>query len=232
MESTIESLFASEGLLGHLSWFLLIISMFSQKMYWLRVGVIGSALAGIAYALIVLGDPVALFWSSLLLAVNIFQLVRLMLADRAAAFSDEEQKMISAVFRDLSPIDGRTLLDKGFWIDREEGRELIREGSAVEHLYYLASGTAEVRSAGKTVGHCKAGDLIGEGTVLTSDTASGTVTLSGDSRLWCIPAPVLREHLVRNPDVRNVIDRRIGEALKSKLRATNVALSKAGGIGS
>lgn len=230
MELTLQSMFSSGGLLGHLFYLLLIISMLSSKIYWLRVGVMGSALAGIAYALLVSNDPAALFWLSLLLAVSMFQLVRLMLADRAAAFTDEEQKMVGSVFRELDSQDARQLLDRGFWIDREQGRELIQEGSAVDQLYYLAKGKAEVRSAGKTVGHCKSGDLIGEGTVLTSETAIGTVILSENSHLWCIPAPVLQDYLDKNDAVRSVIDRRIGEALKSKLRATNVALSKAGGI--
>ncbi|MEO9468630.1 MAG: cyclic nucleotide-binding domain-containing protein [Parasphingorhabdus sp.] len=204
--------------------------MLSNKMYWLRVGVIGAALSGIAYGLLVLGDPATIFWYGLLLAVSIFQFVRLMQAERSAAFTGEEEKMVQAVFRDLDSREARKLLDEGFWIDRETGRELIQEGSAVGHLYYLARGKAEVRSAGKTVGYCQSGDLIGEGTVLTSETATGTVSLSEDSRLWCIPAPVLRNYLDKNDAVRSVIDRRIGEALKSKLRATNVALSRAGGI--
>ncbi len=100
----------------------------------------------------------------------------------------------------------------------------------MDNLYYLASGMADVRSRDKIVGHCKSGDLIGEGTILSSDSATGTVTLSKDSRLWCIPAPLLRSHLKKNPAVRNIVDRRIGDALKSKLRASNVALSQAGGL--
>ena len=230
MEFTLETLFAADGLLRHLPYILLIISMLSLKMFWLRVGVIGSALAGIAYALIILGDPVAVFWQSLLLAVNLFQLIRIMRAERSAEFSEEERKMFKSIFRELSQQEFRKFLDKGFWIDRQEGVELIREGGAVEHLYYLATGEAEVRSVGKIVGRCRAGDLIGEGTILSSDTATGTVMLSADSRLWCIAAPMLRDHLNKNPSIRSVIDRRIGDALKSKLRASNVALSKAGGL--
>lgn len=230
MEFTMETALSSSGMLGHLSYFLLIVSMLSRKMYWLRVGVIGSALAGIAYSLIILNDPVAVFWETLLLIVNLFQLVRLILAERAVSLSEEESDMVRTVFSGLSDLEARELIDKGFWIERAAGVELIREGTAVENLYYLASGTAEVRSRNKIVGHCKFGDLIGEGTILSSDSATGTVTLSKDSRLWCIPAPVLRSHLKKNRAVSSVIDRRIGDALKSKLRASNVALSRAGGL--
>lgn len=230
MDVILESLLSSHGLLGHLSYLLLIVSMLSRKMFWLRVGVIGSALAGIAYGLITLNDPVAVFWQTLLLLVNLFQLVRLILAERSVSLSKEESEMVRTAFSGLGELDARMLIDQGFWIDREAGIELIREGTAVDNLYYLTSGIAEVRSRDKIVGHCKSGDLIGEGTILSSDSATGTVTLSKDSRLWCIPAPVLRSHLKKNPAVRDIVDRRIGDALKSKLRASNVALSQAGGL--
>ena len=230
MELTLESAISTNGILGHLSYILLIISMLSPRMFWLRVGVIGAALAGIAYAILIVNDPVAAFWETLLLVVNLIQIVRLVMAERGASFSAEEDQMLTAVFRDLTSLEARQLLDKGFWLDHDAGQEIIREGAPVEHLYFLANGRAEVRSAGKIVGYCGPRDLIGEGTILTSDRATGTVTLSEKSRLWCIPAPILRDHLDKNRAVRNVIDRRIGDALKSKLRASNVALSKAGGL--
>lgn len=232
MELTFESAFSSSGVLGHLSYILLILSMLNANMFWLRVGVIGSALAGIAYAIFILSDPVAAFWESLLLIVNLLHIIRLVLAERGVVFSPEEDQIVMSVFRDLSSLEARRLLDKGFWLDHDAGQELIREGSAVEHLYYLYSGRAEVRSAGKIVGHCGPRDLIGEGTILSSDKATGTVTLSENSRLWCVPAPTLRKHLDKNPTVRSVIDRRIGDALKSKLRAANVAMSESGGLAS
>ena len=230
LEIIVESVFSTGGLLGHLSYILLIVSMLSWKMYWLRVGVIASALAGIAYALIILNDPVAVFWESLLLIVNLFQLVRLILAERPVSLSEEESKMVRTAFSGLSELVARRLIDQAFWIEREAGTVLIRDATAVDNLYYLSSGMAEVRSRDKIVGHCKFGDLIGEGTILSSDRATGTVTLSKDSRLWCIPAPVLRRHLKNNPAVGSIVDRRIADALKSKLRAGNVALSQAGGL--
>jgi len=230
MDSLSQSIFSGGGWFEHLPYILLVLSMFSGKIYWWRVGVIASALAGIAFAVLVSGNVIATFWLTLLLAINLVMILRLVMAERGASFSGEEEEMVHAVFRELAPLEARQLIDKGFWLDHEAGQELIREGSAVEHLYYLSRGRAEVCSAGKVVGHCGPKDLIGEGTILTSDRASGTVTLSEDSRLWYIPAPILRKHLDKNRSVRAVLDRRIGDALKSKLRASNVALSKAGGV--
>jgi CRP-like cAMP-binding protein len=230
MEPALESVLSANGLLSHLSYFLLIISMLSHKMFWLRVGVIASALAGIAYALLVRGDPASAFWEFLLLTVNLFQIMRTVFAERRINFSTEENDMVINLFRDLRQTEARKLIDKGFWLDLKVDQELIREGAAVESLYYLSNGKADVRSSGKIVGHCGARDLIGEGTILTSDRATASVTLTEDSRGWCIPAPILRAHLDKNPTVRSVIDRRIADALKSKLRASNVAISRAGGL--
>lgn len=44
---------------------------------------------------------------------------------------------------------------------------LTREGEPVSHLYYLAEGEARLLSEGRQVGTCRAGDLIGERSVLS-----------------------------------------------------------------
>lgn len=229
MEMTIASTFSANGLLGHLSYVLLILSMLNTRMIILRLGVIGSALTGIIYSAFFVIDPVSVFWETMLMLVNAMQVLRHLLADRMIGFEGEEADLRKSVLADLSNVDARKLIDIGFWVTGQQGEELIREETAVSHLFYLASGEAEVSSGGQVVGRCGPGDLIGEGTILTSNLASGTVVVSKKSRLWCIPAPQLAAHLEDNPPVRSVLERRIGDALKAKLRASNTVVSALGG---
>ena len=49
MELTLESAFSAGGLLGNLSYLLLIASMAMRDIFWLRVLAIFSGLTGIAY---------------------------------------------------------------------------------------------------------------------------------------------------------------------------------------
>ena len=221
MELTLQAAFSAQGLIGHLSYILLVVSMLSYGMIWLRIGVIGSAIAGIIYAAMVIHDPVALFWESLLLAVNIIQLARVAMKERLVTFNDDELSLRKSYLSELSNSNARDVLDQGYWISARTGEELTREESAVDHLFFLAEGEASVFHGDRQVGVCKAGDLIGESTVLQEKRASGTVVLVQNSRLWCAPAASFRQFLAKKPDIRNLIERQIGNSLMDKLHDAN-----------
>ena len=85
-------------------------------------------------------------------------------------------------------------------------------------------------SLGQQVGVCRAGDLIGELTVLSGETASATVILNGPARVWCAPAANLRPYVEANEDIRREIEHGFATALKAKLRASNRAIAESGGV--
>src|SRR5690606_12242466 len=87
-----------------------------------------------------------------------------------------------------------------------------------------------VMSLGKQVGTCRAGDLIGELTVLSGETATATVILNGPARFWCAAADDLRPYVDAHDDIRRAIEHAFSTALKSKLRASNRAIAEAGGV--
>ena len=83
-------------------------------------------------------------------------------------------------------------------------------------------------SQGRQVGTCRAGDLIGEVTVLSGEQASATVILTGPARFWCAPgqracAPIstpMTKCATRSSTASPL-------ALKSKLRASNRTIAEA-----
>ena len=97
-----------------------------------------------------------------------------------------------------------------------KGDVLTREGEQVGQLYYLASGEAKVVSHGRMVGTCRTGQLIGEGTILSPDAATATVTLTEASRFWCAPAKALNAYLATNDDVRHVLEHGFNQSLARK----------------
>ena len=70
MELTLESAFSTGGMVGHLAYLLLVLSMVMRQMYLLRILVILSASIAIAYALFWLKDPIGVFWESLLMGTS------------------------------------------------------------------------------------------------------------------------------------------------------------------
>ena len=218
-----------DALALQLSYALLIAAVLAPGMASLRLLVALAALAGLGRALWV-GDLVSAVWMGLLLGACLALLGRIYSERRAVRFTDEEKRMIDSLVAGLSKSRSRHLIDQGMWLTGKEGDVLTREGEPVGHLYFLAEGEARVMSLGRQVGTCRAGDLIGELTVLSGETASATVILNGPARFWCAPADDLRPYVEAHDDIRRAIEHGFATALKAKLRASNRAIAEAGGV--
>ncbi|NKB45742.1 MAG: hypothetical protein GKS03_15840, partial [Alphaproteobacteria bacterium] len=87
MELTLQSALSFGGMVGHMSYFLLFVSMVMRVMWVLRVLVILSALVGITYDIVWTKDPVGVFWETSLVVVNVVQLTIGWMQNRAEKFS-------------------------------------------------------------------------------------------------------------------------------------------------
>jgi hypothetical protein len=217
---------------GHLHYMLLVAAMLPARLVQVRIGVSAAAIAGI-FAFGVFGfHPGPLFWSVALLVVNIVQLLQFVRSNAAVRFTPDEEPMLGALLSGLPRARARHFLDQGLWLTGKQGEALIREGEPVTHLFYLAEGDAVVTSGGRQVGRLGDGDLIGEVTVLSGETASATVTLTRASRMWCAPAQSLRLYLDAHHDVRHAVEQSFNAALRHKLQLMNRAVADAGGLAS
>lgn len=215
-------------LILELGYLLLIAAVLMPKPHQMRSLVAAAAVAGIAHAFWV-RDRVSLVWSILLLAACLAMLGRRFWENRSVRFSTEEQAMLDRLFTELPRSRARHLIDQGLWLSGKAGDVLTREGETVDHLYYLAEGEARVISMGSQVGLCRPGDLIGELTVLSGETASATVILNSAARFWCAPADDLRPYVETHDDVRRAIEHGFATVLKAKLRASNRTIAEAAG---
>jgi hypothetical protein len=213
-------------LIVELGYALLIAAVLMPKPHQIRLLVGAAALAGIGHAIWV-RDRVSLVWAMLLLAACLAMLGRRLWENRNVRFSTEEQAMLDRLFPELPRSRARHLIDQGLWLSGKAGDVLTREGEIVDHLYYLADGEARVLSMGSQVGLCRPGDLIGELTVLSGETASATVILNGAARFWCAPADDLRPYVEAHDDVRRAIEHGFATVLKAKLRASNRLIAEA-----
>lgn len=226
----LSEVFTVEGLALQLPFLLLILAIMSTRYRRARAMVAVGALIGMANALLIQEDVVGAFWWGLLMVASLMVLGRRLFENATTRFSDEEQAMLKDILSALPRPHARHLLDQGFWLSGRDGDVLTREEEPVTHLYYLASGEAKVMSHGRVVGTCRAGDLVGEVTVLSGDLASATVVLSGPARFWCAPSTVLRPYLKAHDDVRLALEQGFAVSVKAKLRASNALIAEAGGV--
>ena len=221
-----------DALLLHLSYALLVVAVLAPRTSRLRLFVALAALAGLVRALLWTHDLVTAAWMGLLLGTCLALLGRNLYASRKVRFTADEQRMLDSMVAGLSQNRARHLIDQGMWLAGKEGDVLTREGEPVDHLYFLAEGEARVMAMDRQVGTCRAGDLIGELTVLSGETASATVILNGPARFWCAPAEDLKPYVEANEDIQRAIEHGFATALKSKLRASNRTIAEAGGVAS
>ncbi len=215
------------ALVLQLSYALLVAAALMTRPVWVRALIACTAGAALIHALLWTGDRLTAVWMALLLAVCLLLLARNLYERRSVPFTSEEKGMLDAMVAGLSRSRARHLIDQGLWLNGKEDDVLTREGEPVEHLYYLAEGEALVTSMGQQVGVCRAGDLVGELTVLSGEKASATVTLSGPARFWCAPAEDLRPYVEAHEDIRRAIEHGFATALKAKLRASNRTIAEA-----
>jgi CRP-like cAMP-binding protein len=207
-------------MLLELGYALLIAAAMTPRLPAVRLLIGGAAAAMLAHA-IWQRDGIEMAWLGLLLFVSIAMSARRLWENRNVRFSADEKAMLERLFPDLPRSRARHLLDQGIWLGGKEGDVLTREGEKVDHLYYLAEGEARVFSMGSHVGTCGPGDLIGEITVLSGETASATVTLASPARFWCATADDLRPYVEMHEDIRRAIEHGFATVLKAKLRASN-----------
>jgi hypothetical protein len=214
-----------------LGYALLIAAAMASRLPVMRVLVGLAAAVLLARAILVTPDRASAVGAGLLLAVCLFMIGRGLYERRRVAFTADERGVIDSLVAGLSQSRARHLIDQGIWLTGKAGDALTREGEPVRQLYYLAEGEARVMSGGRQVGQCRAGDLVGEITVLSGEKASATVILTGPARFWCAGADMLRPYVEAHEDISRALEHGFALALKSKLRASNRAIAEAGGVG-
>lgn len=209
--------FLTDGFFGHLSYILLIVSSLMRRMFWLRIFVMGSALAGIVFDYVVIGNVVGAFWQVLLLIVNVVQITLLWLRDHRARFTDEEAVLIARWFQGGTPGKRRLLLDLGRWETLPAGIALTEEGKRPQFLSYLSAGSAYIATDRKRFTEVGAGHFIGEMSLMGDGLASADVETGTDTRVWRIEREKLDNLRATQPDLYGVIEAAIALNLREKV---------------
>lgn len=205
---------------------LLAVSLFARVDH-VRLGLAVAALLALPVAIFGWQGPGYTLLIIAILLVNLALIARLWLRDAKVVFSIEEEDLRREHFARLSPASARALIDQGHWISAKRGEVLIRENQAAPSLFYLAHGTAAIQRDGADVGALSDGALIGEATVIDGGDATGTVTLTSNSRLWFVPAAALRAYLAANPNLAGALHEGFARALRGKLASANTRIADA-----
>lgn len=161
------------------------------------------------------------------IAISIIGITRMYVLGVTSRFSSQERLFLSHMASGLPEHRARTLLDSGMWLDASPGTVLTREGQPVDHLSFVASGSANVIVNDKTIATSGAGMAIGEITYLSGEPATATVEVAEQMHLIRFEAEKLRTFLQKNHDIAAVLEQNMANHLRSKLVSMSETASQA-----
>jgi len=175
------------------------------------VRLVVALIAGIelAYGLATGADQTTIIWMAVLLGLALALLAATTVAGGRARLAPEEQAMAARLMKGVGRARARHFIDQGYWLNGKAGEVLLREDEPVERFCYLSAGEARVMMAGRRIGFCRAGDVIGGLGFFSGETAAASVILSSPARFWCAPAERLKLYSEAHPELRRRVERSI-----------------------
>jgi len=228
MNDFLRELTDPDVVLVHLACALLIAAMLAPTLRALRVLALASGLMALVYFGWLSVDHTGLLWAVIFVFANGTLLVMTLVRARTGLMPLEERKLIEQVLQIEEPTRQRRLLDVIEWRDVPEGQVLMEEGQLGPPLIYVASGTADVTHAGKSVGRCGEGDFLGEMSVISGARASATVTASSAMRLARFDRDALLRLSSAMPELSRAFERSLNHGLTAKVRRMNDVLAGRG----
>lgn len=189
------------NLLGHLSFFVTSVSFLMKDIILLRSLAIISCVLGIVYNYYVVSNPLwlVIFWLSLFLIINSYQIIKIILDQRTIKLSQRERAIHGNCFGSFSALEFRKLLDIGKWNHTPTGHILTAEGLPVGELRFIYSGEVSVTKENKEITRLKSDSFIGEISYLKGRVATATVKTTKETVYVSWPHKKLRKLLSRNP---------------------------------
>lgn len=166
----------------------------------------------LAYGLATGAGQTTIIWMSIVLGLAVAFVAMGIIGGARGRLSADEQAMSGRLLKGMGRGRARHFMDQGYWLTGNPGEVLLREGEPVRQFCYLASGEARVMMAGRPIGFCRSGDVIGGTSFFSGETAAATVVLATRARFWAAPAERLSPYLAANPELHRTLERSTGEA--------------------
>jgi hypothetical protein len=204
----------------HIANVLFLLAYLVRDILWLRIITVIATAALIPYyfccAVSPLYEPIA--WNSLFIAVNLVQIVLLILEKRPVFLSEKEKLLYRTIFYSLKPREFTKLLSLAEWRKAKPGEVLLEQDEPVQALILISSGSGVVELDGRRVATVTSGQFVGEMGFLSEQVASAKVVTSAPTEYLAWPAGKLRTLLLMTPMLHVKVQGILGCDLVSKLR--------------
>lgn len=170
-------MFTLADFFGHLSNLIYAVGSSIKGSLALRVSLIVGASIEIMYDLYITTEPLwtSIFWCLIIIALNIYQVILILLYRRKSGLNTREQELYNELFRAMDLSNFRKMMKTARWEVLPENRVVIVENEPADRLFLLSKGVAEVSLMGRPIAQIRSGSFIGEMSLLTGQMPNATV---------------------------------------------------------
>ena len=210
------SLITLDGVLINLGYGLMLLALLARDILWLRTILILAQSCLCTYALHA-GAPNVAAWNALFVAINIGQVIRILLERRAVQLPDGLDAIYSLNFSVMTVPEFLGLWRRACEVRAFSG-ELLAQGEANDRLIVLTDGEVRVVVHGHDVATLGPGDLVAEMSFLTQEPTSAAVVADKpvSYRYWT--RVMLERTRLRKPALWSKLQAAIGRVLVRKIR--------------
>ena len=121
------------------------------------------------------------FWMIVFVAINLYQIVRIINERRKRYIEPKIFDIYESVFKSLSTFEFLTFWKMGLIKNVENGVTIIEKDEKLNSILLLINGKVNVKSEGKSIAFLPRGSFIGEISYITKEGASANVIADGDA---------------------------------------------------
>lgn len=192
-----------------------------KDMLWLRVFIIIGFNIELLYHFRDMHKPewAEILWCGFYIIVNGWQFTMLFRERRNLKFTDEELALYSKVFKDMSKISYRKLLNIAGWEELPADFILVHQNTFIEQLMLISDGLAKVEVNGAIVSYVRNGNFVGEMSFLSGNSTTATVTTIDTTHCLVWDKEQLKDLMRKDPTVEASLQTVFNSDLLSKLMA-------------
>ena len=161
-------------------------------------------------------DPSKLFWTTVFLIINIYQIINLYLDRRDLPIPEEIKDLYENIFHTKSRREFLKFWNSGR-ICHIEDNFLLRAGDSQSDLMLILSGKADVIRKGKKIATLERGQFIAEISYITSKPTSADIEVKGELLFYNWNRDTLKKLRKSNPITMAKLDRILTLDMAGKL---------------
>jgi hypothetical protein len=200
-----------------------VVGFITRNILWLRILMITAASLEITFFILFDDENLFynIFWCSIWIAINLFQLLILIKDKLKYTLNNEELAMYNKTFNALSKINFKKLLLSGNITTFGKDEEIIRNNSSFSNLVYVIDGSVSVIKNNKKVVQLSSDSFLGELSFITNKKTNADVVSDGDVKCIVWSKENLAGLFAKNNEIEAAVKLIINNDLANKLSLSN-----------